>query len=138
MKFGESFKKLFSPETETLSPKDYDSSDYEFLFYNFENKILNADKESLDKLEEILRSLDATFGETQMGKDHYRLVNEVNSLKSAGNPSGEVGVDLGEINNLQKEIEEIENLEEFKRYKILKDKMEELINNTETDSQKVA
>ncbi len=138
MNFGESFKKIFNHSPEASAPKGYDSADYELLFCNFESKLDSADKRSRSHLEEILHNFEATFGETEMGKDHYHLTKDADLLKSTENPPGEVGVDLGKINAIKKEIEEIENSDEFKKYESLKNKIQESINSIKGDSQKVA
>lgn len=138
MNLGESFKKIFNHSTEAGVPKVYDSTDYEPLFCNFESKFNSADKYSKSQLEEILQSFEATFGETQMGKDHYHLKEDADLLKSTENPPGEVGVDLGKINVIKKEIEEIENSDEFKRYQSLKNKIQKSINSMEGESKQVA
>lgn len=134
----ESFKKFFNPSPETVAEKSYDAEDYEFLLSKFEDKFREVNKESPRELEEILQNFEATFGETQMGKDHFHLTNEKTSLLSAGNPSGEVGTDLGKINTLEKQISEIESLDEFKKYQSLKGKIQESINNIEGESKQVA
>ncbi len=138
MNLGESFKKLLSPGPEASVPKVYDSIDYEPLFCNFENKFIASNKESTNELEILLSNFESTFSETEMGKDHYHLTKDADLLKSTENPPGEVGADLGKINSIQKEIEEIENSDEFKRYQSLKNKIQESINSIEENPQKVA
>ncbi len=140
MNFRESFHNFFRATPENSFKRADDLTDYPFLFSTFEKRLEIAQNSSAE-LTSLFHDFNATFLQTEIGKEYRRLIQEKEDLQSVGNPSGEVGTDIGKINILDRELSALENSDEFLGYTNLKTKIEDLINSQnsqEEDLQKVA